>query len=224
MRLLFAEDEPAMAEAVEDILTYHHYMVDTVDNGIDALEYGLTGQYDGIILDIMMPGMNGMEVLKSLRKQRIGTPILMLTAKAEIEDRIEGLDYGADDYLTKPFAMGEFLARVRAMLRRREEYTPDIVKLGKITLDRRSCTVTDGEHSFLLSKIEFQMMELFMLNPGISFSSEKILEKVWGYDTDAEVGIVWVYISYLRKKLAALGGGIEIRSKRNIGYYMEVTV
>ena len=221
MKLLFAEDEIAMSEAVSDILTYHHYIVDAVYDGIAALEYARAEKYDGIILDIMMPGMNGLEVLKNLRKEGIQTPVLLLTAKAEVEDRIEGLDAGADDYLPKPFVMGELLARVRALLRRRENYTPSVLSCGNMTLDMNTYELSGKKKSIVLSKIEYRMMELFMLNRGIYLSTEDILVKVWGYDTDAELGIVWVYISNLRKKLVSLGANVEIKAKRNIGYTLE---
>ncbi|BCI60693.1 response regulator transcription factor [Solibaculum mannosilyticum] len=222
MKLLLAEDEVSMSEALVDILTYHHYTVDPVFNGQDALDYAQTGSYDGIILDIMMPLKDGLEVLDELRQSGDKTPILMLTAKSDIEDRIHGLNLGADDYLPKPFAMGEFLARVRAMLRRRETFTPDLMQLGNITLNRNNYELSGGGQSFLLSNLEFKLMELFMLNKGIYLSSEKILQKVWGYDTDAEVGVVWVYISYLRKRLLALNSNVEIKVKRRIGYTLEV--
>lgn len=221
MKLLFAEDEIAMSEAVTDILTYHHYMVDAVYDGVTALEYAKLEKYDGIILDIMMPGMSGLEVLKQLRREGIHTPVLLLTAKSEVEDRIEGLDAGADDYLPKPFAMGELLARVRALLRRRENFTSDVLACGNICLNRNSYELQGKDDSMVLSKIEFQMMELFMLNRGIYLSTEDILIKVWGYDTEAELGIVWVYISNLRKKLASLNANVEIKAKRNIGYTLE---
>lgn len=221
MKLLFAEDEIAMSEAVCDILTYHHYIVDAVYDGVTALEYAKAEKYDGIILDIMMPGMNGIEVLKNLRKEGIATPVLLLTAKAEVEDKIEGLDAGADDYLAKPFAMGELLARVRALLRRRESYTPNLMECGNVVLDGNTYELRGKNQSFVLSKIEYRMMELFMLNRGIYLSTEDILVKVWGYDTDAELGIVWVYISNLRKKLVALNANVEIKAKRNIGYTLE---
>lgn len=224
MKILFAEDEIAMSEAVTDILTYHHYMVDAVYDGVTALEYARVEKYDGIILDIMMPGMNGLEVLKQLRKEGIGTPVLLLTAKAEVEDRIEGLDAGADDYLPKPFAMGELLARVRALLRRRESFTADVLVYGNISLNRSSYELQGNGKSIVLSKIEFQMMDLFMLNRGIYLSTEDILVKVWGYETDAEPGIVWVYISNLRKKLVSLEANVEIKAKRNIGYTLEETI
>ena len=224
MKLLFAEDEIAMSEAVTDILTYHHYMVDSVYDGITAFEYAKAEEYDAIILDIMMPGMNGIEVLKKLRKEGIGTPVLLLTAKAEVEDKIEGLDAGADDYLAKPFAMGELLARVRALLRRRENYTPNVLECGNISLDRNTYELHGKTESMVLSKIEYQMMELFMLNRGIYLSTEDILVKVWGYETDAELGIVWVYISNLRKKLTSLEANVEIKAKRNIGYTLEEIV
>lgn len=224
MKLLFAEDEIAMSEAVTDILTYHHYMVDSVYDGITAFEYAKAEEYDAIILDIMMPGMNGIEVLKKLRKEGIGTPVLLLTAKAEVEDKIEGLDAGADDYLAKPFAMGELLARVRALLRRRENYTPNVLECGNISLDRNTYELRGKTESMVLSKIEYQMIELFMLNRGIYLSTEDILVKVWGYETDAELGIVWVYISNLRKKLTSLEANVEIKAKRNIGYTLEEIV
>ena len=221
MKLLYAEDEKSLSEAVVDVLEYHKYRVDAVYDGQDALDYAESGQYDGIILDIMMPRLSGLQVLERLRKAGCKTPVLLLTAKAEVEDRIQGLDLGADDYLAKPFAMGELLARIRAMLRRREEFTPDVLTLGNLRLDRQSYALCVGEARTVLPKLEFQMMELFLLNKGIFLSTEDILVKVWGYDTDAEIGIVWVYISYLRKKLSSLGADVAIRAKRGIGYTLE---
>ena len=202
MKLLLAEDEPAMSEAVKDILEYHRYQVDAVFDGKEALDYIHAGNYDGIIMDIMMPRMTGLEVLGQIRKEGYRTPVLLLTAKSQIEDRIEGLDAGADDYLPKPFAMGELLARIRAMLRRREEYQPDIREFGDLVLDSGSSELRCGDRKVVLPKVEYQMMEVLMLNHGIYLSSEDLLEKVWGYDTDADVGAVWVYISYLRKRIA----------------------
>lgn len=222
MRLLLAEDEAAMSEALADILSYHKYLVDAVYDGEDALDYARTGQYDGIILDIMMPKRDGLEVLKTLRQEGIRTPVLMLTAKSQVEDKIEGLDLGADDYLSKPFVMGELLARVRAMLRRREEFTPDILTCGGAALNLQSCELSGGGYSCTLSKTEYRLMELLMLHQGIYLSSQTILEKVWGYDSAAEAGNVWVYISYLRKKLDKIDKNVKIRAKRNIGYTLEV--
>ncbi len=222
MKLLYTEDEISMSEAVVDILTYHNYMVDAVYDGQTALEYARMEQYDGIILDIMMPGMSGLEVLAELRKEGCRIPILLLTAKAEVENRIQGLDLGADDYIPKPFVMGELLARVRAMLRRREEFTPDILKCGNVSLNLHSYGLIGEKQTFVLPNLEYRMMELLMLNQGIYLSSEDLLVKVWGYDTDAELGTVWVYISYLRKRLLALNANVEIKAKRNIGYTLEV--
>ena len=222
MKLLFAEDEIGLSEAVVDVLQYHNYSVDAVYDGQDALDYALSGHYDGIILDIMMPKLSGLQVLERLRAARVGTPILLLTAKAEVDDRIKGLDLGADDYLTKPFAMGELLARIRAMLRRREEFTPDLLEMGNLRLNRHSYELSVGENRLLLPKLEYQMMELFMINRGIYLSTEDILVKVWGYDTDADIGIVWVYISYLRKKLSALEANVALKAKRNVGYTLEI--
>ena len=222
MKLLLAEDEIAMSEAVTDILTYHKYSVDAVYNGADALDYALASQYDGVILDIMMPKMDGIEVLKRLRAASCTVPVLLLTAKAEVDDRIRGLDAGADDYLPKPFAMGELLARVRAMLRRRENFTPDVARVGNIALDQRRGLIACGDETQPLSALEYRLMELFALNPGICFSAGALLERIWGLDSDAEEGSVWVYISYLRKKLAKLGASVEIRSRRGVGYSLEV--
>lgn len=222
MKLLYAEDEIAMSEAVTDILTYHNYIVDAVYNGNDALDYALTENYDGIILDIMMPGLDGLEVTKTLRRKGIRTPVLLLTARTQIEERIEGLDSGADDYLPKPFDMGELLARVRALLRRREDYTPDILTFGDISLDRKNYELSCNGKSIVLPKLEYRIMEIFFLNRKICISTEDLFTKVWGYDTDAEIGVLWVYISYLRKKLSALGSKVEIKVKRNVGYMLEV--
>ncbi len=221
MKLLYAEDEISMSEAVTDILTYHNYMVDAVYDGEEALSYARAEQYDGMILDIMMPGLSGLEVLERLRREGCCTPVLLLTAKAEVEDRIEGLDMGADDYLPKPFAMGELLARVRAMLRRREQFTPDILTCADVSLNRSSFELSGGGQAFVLPKLEYRLMEVLMLNQGMYLSSEELLVKVWGYNTEAELGTVWVYISYLRKRLAALGTTVSIKAKRNIGYMLD---
>lgn len=223
MKLLYAEDERSLSEAVVDVLQYHKYIVDAVYDGQDALDYAQNDQYDGIILDVMMPRLSGLQVLERLRAAGCRTPVLLLTAKGEVEDRIQGLDAGADDYLAKPFAMGELLARIRAMLRRREEFTPDVLQLGNLRLDRQNYSLCVDRQQLVLPKLEFQMMELFLLNKGIYLSTQDILVKVWGYDTEADVGIVWVYISYLRKKLSALGADVAIKAKRNIGYTLELT-
>ena len=221
MKLLLAEDEIAMSEAVVDILSYHHYSVDAVHNGEEALNRALSGGYDGIILDIMMPKLDGISVLARLRSQGDTTPVLLLTARAEVEDRIRGLDAGADDYLPKPFVMGELLARVRAMLRRRDAWAPEQLRVGNLELDQNRYALVSPAVSCALSRLEYQLMELFMRNPGITFSADALLERIWGYDTDAEVGSVWVYISYLRKNLAALEANVEIRSRRGLGYSLE---
>ena len=209
------------SEAVTDILTYHHYMVDAVYDGEEALDYAREETYDGIILDIMMPKKNGFQVLEELRREGCRTPILLLTAKGEVEDRIRGLDLGADDYLPKPFAMDELLARVRAMLRRRETFVPDILTCGDVSLNLQSYELSGNEKSFVLPKLEYRMMEVLMQNQRRYLSSEDLLVKVWGYDTEAEVGTVWVYISYLRKRLEVLSDQVKIKVKRNIGYTLE---
>lgn len=222
MKLLYAEDEISMSEAVKDILEYHNYSVDAVYDGEEALEFARLEHYDGIILDVMMPKLNGLQVLQKLRAEGCKTPVLLLTAKSEVEDRIEGLDMGADDYLPKPFVMGELLARIRAMLRRREEFTPDILKCGNISLNIQSYELSGNGQSFVFPKIEYKMMEALMLNRGIFLSTEDLLVKVWGYNCEADIGFVWVYISYLRKRLSALKANVEIKAKRNVGYTLEV--
>lgn len=221
MKLLYAEDELSMSEAVTDILTFHKYSVDAVYDGEQAFFYAMNETYDGIILDIMMPKMDGVEVLRRLRASGNNTPVLLLTAKAEISDRISGLDAGADDYLPKPFNMGELLARVRAMLRRRENYTPEILQCGNLYLNMQNYELSANGKAYTLPNLEYKMMEILMLNQGHYISTEDLLIKVWGYETDADIGIVWVYISYLRKRISALGAKAEIRAKRNIGYTLE---
>ncbi len=221
MKLLYAEDEPALSEAVVDYLTYHKYIVDAVYNGEDAYDYAISGGYDGIILDIMMPKRDGLEVLSALRQNGCRTPVLLLTAKTQVEDRIQGLDTGADDYLPKPFDMGELIARIRAMLRRREEYHPDLIRFGDLTLDLQSGAINVGEMSFQLPKQEYRVMEQLMLNHTLYLSSEQLLVKAWGYDAETDLNIVWLYISYLRKRLSAMESRVEIVSKRNVGYKLE---
>ena len=218
MRLLVAEDETGLADALEAILTHAHYSVDVVNNGRDALEYARAGEYDGMILDIMMPGMSGLEVLRTLRAEGSGVPALFLTAKSGVDDRILGLDTGADDYIAKPFDMGELLARIRAMTRRREEFRPSDLTCGNLTLRRSDYTLgTPGAIPVRLSGREFQMMEMLMISPGQIISPDTFLDRIWA-DGEAEPGVVWVYVSNLRKKLRALGADVEIRSSRGLGY------
>lgn len=221
MKILFAEDEKSLSDALVDILTYHNYNVDAVYNGQDALDYAELENYDGIILDVMMPKVNGFDVLRQLRERGCNTPIMLLTAKSDVDNKIQGLDLGADDYLPKPFDTRELIARLRAMLRRKEVYTPNILSYGNITLNSSSYELGVNDRTTILPKIEYQLMEFFMLNTSSYVSTEDLLTNIWGYDTDAEIGIVWVYISYLRKKLAELGADAEIKMKRNIGYKLE---
>lgn len=223
MKLLYAEDERDLSEAVVDILTYHNYIVDAVYNGEDAFDYAVSGDYDGILLDIMMPKRDGIEVLAALRKAGCKAPILLLTAKAQVEDRIRGLDAGADDYLPKPFDMGELLARIRAMLRRREEFHPDLIGLGDLTLNVQSGTLSCRGEEFALPKQEYRLMEQLMLHRDMFLSTEELLVKAWGYDTEVDSNSVWLYISYLRKRLAAMHSAVEIVSKRSVGYRLEVS-
>ena len=221
MRLLYAEDEPALSEAVVDYLTYHKYIVDAVYDGEEAYEYAMSGEYDGIILDIMMPKKDGIEVLSSLRRKGCKTPVLLLTAKTQVEDRIHGLDAGADDYLSKPFDMRELVARIRAMLRRREEFHPDLLCFGDLTLNMQSGEISVGEQAFQLPKQEYRLMEQLMLNHTMFMSTEDLLIKAWGFNTETDINSVWLYISYLRKRLAVMNSKVEIISKRNVGYKLE---
>ena len=221
MRLLLAEDERELSNALSVILRHSHYSVDVVDNGADALDYALGGDYDGLILDIMMPKMDGLQVLKALREQGISTPALFLTAKTEVDDRIRGLDTGADDYITKPFDMGELLARVRAMTRRGDAYTPHVLRVGNLTLDRGTYEMAVDRQRIRLGNKEFQMLEMLMTTPRRLISTDQFLERIWGWDAEAENTVVWVYISGLRKKLASLKAGVEIRAVRGVGYALE---
>ena len=221
MKLLYAEDEPALSEAVVDYLTYHKYMVDAVYDGADAYNYAMSGEYDGIILDIMMPKRDGLDVLSALRRNGCTTPVLLLTAKTQVEDRIRGLDTGADDYLAKPFDMGELIARVRAMLRRREEFHPDLIRFGDLTLNMQSGEIGVGDMSFVLPKQEYRLMEQLVLNKTMYLSTEDLLVKAWGYNAETDINSVWLYISYLRKRLSAMNSKVEIVSKRNVGYKLE---
>lgn len=221
MRLLLAEDERELSDALCEVLKHNHYSVDAVYNGIDALAYLETENYDGAILDIMMPGMDGITVLKTIRQKNLMVPVLMLTAKTEVDDRVLGLDLGADDYLGKPFAMKELLARLRAVMRRHAGASENLLKTGNITLNRESFELASPRGSFRLANREYQMMELLMQNKGQMISAERFLEKIWGYDSEAQINVVWVYISYLRKKLAALHANVQIRASRNQGYFLK---
>ncbi|MBE6772808.1 MAG: response regulator transcription factor [Ruminococcaceae bacterium] len=221
MRLLLAEDEKELSKALCAVLKHNNYSVDPVYNGQDALDYGLCENYDGIILDLMMPKIDGLTVLKKLRENGISTPVIILTAKSEIEDRITGLDAGADDYLTKPFAMGELLARLRALTRRKSEFSPNVASFGNISLNRETFELSVDNDSVRLGNKEFQMLEMLMSNPGRLISTEQFMERIWGYETEAEINVVWVYISYLRKKLANLNANVEIKAVRGVGYTLE---
>ena len=221
MRVLLAEDEKEMSNALVAILKHNNYSVDAVYDGADALDYGLSANYDVIVLDIMMPKLSGIEVLEQLRAKGIHTPILMLTAKSQIEDRIFGLDKGADDYLSKPFAMGELLARIRAMSRRKSEFTPNLIQVGNISLNKESYELSNEKSSLRLGNKEFQMMEMLMTNPKRLISTEQFMERIWGYDAEAEINVVWVYISYLRRKLESLNANIKIKAVRGSGYSLE---
>ena len=221
MRLLLAEDEKALSKALTAILERNHYSVDAVYDGEEALAYLQSNTYDAVILDIMMPKKDGIEVLKELRKAQNNIPVLLLTAKAEIDDKVLGLDAGANDYLTKPFHTRELLARIRAMTRVNTSQMNSLIQMGNITLNQATLELSSNYGSVRLANKEFQMMEMLMSNPHNLIPTERFMEKIWGYDSEAELNVVWVYISYLRKKLLALHANIQIKATRNAGYSLE---
>ena len=221
MRILIAEDEVTIARALKVMLEKNKYAVDMVHNGNDALDYIRAADYDALVLDIMMPGKDGIEVLKTARAEGNSTPALFLTAKAEVADRVAGLDAGADDYLPKPFASSEFLARVRALTRRSSTYVPSALTFGNTTLDCGQYILKTPLGETRLNNKEYQLAELFLGHPRQVFSSEHLMEKVWGFDSEADMDVVWTYISFLRKKLKQLGADIEIRTIRGAGYALE---
>lgn len=222
MKLLLAEDEQSLSKALTAILEHNGYTVDAVYDGIEALEYLEMGEYDGVILDIMMPRMDGMTALQKIREKGNQVPILMLTAKSEVDDKVAGLDNGANDYLTKPFASKELLARIRAMTRTQTAAITSTLQFGNISLDQATKELSSPSGNFHLANKEFQVMELPISNPKNVIPTERIMEKVWGYDSNAELNVVWAYISYLRKKLTALNADIQIKATRNTGYSLEV--
>ena len=218
MRILLAEDERDLADALEAMLKHNNYSVDTVDNGQDALDYLMLDDYDGAILDVMMPKMDGVTVVQKLRENKKSTPVLLLTAKSEIEDKVYGLDSGADDYLTKPFVIKELLARVRSMTRRQTTFTSNVLELGNVSLSKYTFELSTEKDKVRLSNKEYQMMEMLMRNPGNVIQTEQFLERIWGYDSDSEINVVWVNISYLRKKLKALDANVQIKETINVVY------
>lgn len=221
MRVLIADDEPEMASVLEALLRRENYSVDVVHDGQDALDYGLADNYDCLVLDIMMPKKDGIQVLQALRAQNVSTPVLLLTAKSQVEDRIAGLDSGADDYLPKPFHNGEFLARVRALTRRGQVFTPSVLAAGNIRLDCSTFELRCGGSAIRLGSKEFQMLELLMRQKGRVVTTEQFMERIWGYDSEVEISVVWAYISYLRRKLEAVGADVRISTRRGFGYLLE---
>ena len=222
MRILLAEDEVSIARALKLMLEKNQYTVDMVHNGVDALHFIRSVPYDALVLDIMMPEMDGLELLTAVRKMGIKTPALFLTAKGEIEDRVAGLDAGADDYLPKPFATSEFLARVRALVRRSSIYAPAVLSFGGVELDCGQYVLRTSSGELRLNNKEYQLMELFMRNPRHVFSTTFLMDKVWELETDAEIDVIWTYIGFLRKKLKQLNADIEIKTIRGAGYTLEV--
>lgn len=210
-----------LAEALSVFFTKNQFTVDTVNNGFDAFEYASTGAYDVLILDVMMPKMDGVELLKKLRCEGVNTPAMMLTAKAEKDDRILGFNAGADDYLPKPFEPDELICRVRAMLRRSADYKPTVMKFGDLTLNPDSGLLESHGQKIRLSGREFMVMEMFMRSPKVVFSADRIMENIWGWDSEAEINVVWVHISNLRKKLKKIGSTVNIYANRGLGYMLE---
>lgn len=221
IRLLLAEDERELSNALSVILKNNNYSLDTVYDGEEALDYLAAENYDGVILDIMMPKVDGLTVLKKLRETGNPIPVLLLTAKSEIDDKVMGLDCGADDYLTKPFAAKELLARIRSMTRRQTGVTDTILKFSDIMLNRTTFELSSLQGTYRLANKEFQMLEMLMMNPKQLIPTERFMDKIWGYDSEAEINVVWVYISYLRKKLTSIGASTRIKATRNMGYSLE---
>ncbi len=222
MRLLIAEDDTKLLKSLKHILESNNYMVDAVSNGIDAYDFAETGEYDGIVLDIMMPGMDGVTVLRKIREKGISTPVLFLTARTEIYQRVEGLDAGADDYLPKPFSTQELLARLRAMLRRRDNYSPEIMDVEGLILNRSTYELSYGSNAASLSGREYQIMEMLMQRPNFVVTSDEFLSHIWGWNSEVDVSVIWVHISNIRKKLVAMNAPLEIRFIRGAGYRLEV--
>lgn len=222
MRILIAEDQPELRRMLVKNLTAAGYTVDGVPDGEEALAYLDAADYDVAVLDIMMPKVDGLTVLRTLRERNDLTPVLILTARSEVDDKVLGLDSGANDYLTKPFDPKELLARIRAITRVQTKNPSSVLQLGNVTLDRTNYELACGENSIRLANKEFQLMELLMSNPGQVLSTEQIFERIWGLDSDAETSIIWVYISYLRRKFKALGANVLIKATRNVGYSLVV--
>ena len=222
MRILFVEDEPSIAEAVASLLKKQHYSVDLAFDGETGLDYAASGVYDILVLDIMLPKIDGITLLKTLRKQNIRTPIIMLTAKSEVDDKVLGLDAGADDYLTKPFQMKELLARIRSLSRRKDlDYQEDQLAFGNVVLARNELQLATTTNQVVLSPKEMKLMELFLSRPKVILSKETIINKIWGFDPDVEENRVEIYVSLLRKKLTLLEADIGIRTIRNAGYILQ---
>ena len=221
MRLLLAEDERELNQALTTVLRHNNFTVDSAFDGEEALDFIDSNDYDGVILDIMMPKIDGINVLKTIRKEGNNVPVLFLTAKSEVDDRVEGLDAGADDYLTKPFAMKELLARIRALTRRQGEVQDSVLKSGNLSLNKSSFELSVDGKNVRLGNKDFQMMEMLMSNEGSVISAEKFMDKIWGFDSEADISVVWVYISNLRKKLVTLNSDMEIKAIRNQGYVLE---
>ncbi|ONI46290.1 two-component system response regulator [Candidatus Epulonipiscioides gigas] len=220
MRILICEDEKQLANILVAILQHNHYSTDVVNDGLSALDYIATGNYDGIILDIMMPKLDGIGVLKKIRANGINIPVLILSAKSQIDDKILGLDHGANDYLTKPFDMGELLARIRAMTRKPAQ-TNIFLTFGNITLNTASFELSSEISNIKLPNKEFQILELLMSSKGHVISTDKFAERIWGYENEVDITTIWVYISNLRKKLSSLNSNVQIKSVRGAGYRME---
>ncbi|EGL35298.1 response regulator transcription factor [Parvimonas micra] len=221
MRILICEDEIDLADGLCAILKGNKYSVDVVYDGEEALTYLEAENYDAVVLDIMMPKVDGITVLKTIRENGNSIPVIMLTAKSELDDKIVGLDSGADDYLTKPFEVKELLARLRAITRRKENVTDNVLTFGNITLNRTTFELSSEKGNYKLTNKEFQMLEMLMSTPSNIISADTFMDKIWGYDTDSDISVVWVYISYLRKKLAKLDADVEIKVTRNVGYSLE---
>lgn len=223
MRILLCEDEVELSNALVAMMRHNKYTVDAVYNGQEALEYLDVSDYDAIVLDIMMPILDGISVLKTIRQAGNSVPVLMLTAKSQTDDIVTALDLGANDYLTKPFEVKELFARLRAITRKVDQVPSSQLHMGNTVLDRSSYTLYTTTDSVSLANKEFQLIEMMMNNPSQYINTDRFMERIWGYDCDSEINVVWVHISGLRKKLTNIGSNIKIKAQRNIGYCLEIS-
>lgn len=223
MKVLIIDDEKQLVSAISAILKMHNFETDFAYDGESGLDKALENVFDVIILDIMLPKLNGYQVVSKMRKNKISTPVIMLSAKTQTYDKVTGLNLGADDYLSKPFEAEELVARIKALTRRKSQFVGDLLHFGDIILNRDNCSLCVNEEEISLGKKEFQILEMLILSDGKAINKERFIEKIWGFDTDAEYNAIEVYVSFIRKKLMALNSNVNVKSIRGFGYILECT-